>query len=121
MSLFRSKGYKVTVDQTLWIFQLPGTGPRATLEWFDSGHAAEFFSNLQRCQLVILHPFNLQRPTVPHLKDLNFLKSIHLTHLTALFKDLLTETKCVSVTQPSRLSVPVSVQMLPLCLKKQNA
>ena len=35
--------------------------------------SAEFFSNLQHWQLVILMPVDLQRPTVPLWKDINLL------------------------------------------------
>ena len=40
---------------------------------FDFRQVAEFFLNLQLWQLVILMPVDLQRPTVPFLKDLNLL------------------------------------------------
>ena len=50
---------------------LPISGPRATQVRI--GRSAEFFSNLEHWQPVILMPVDLQRPTVPLWKDLNLL------------------------------------------------
>ena len=44
---------------------------KSTSGHLDSCCAAEFFSHPQLCQLVTLQPVDLQKSTVPLLKDLN--------------------------------------------------
>ena len=73
VSLCRSKGCKVVDCQTLRMISLSRTRTRAALVWFNSCRSAGFFSVLQLWKLVILQPFDLQRLTVPLLKDLNLL------------------------------------------------
>ena len=73
VGLCRSTGCKVTSCQSWRMFLSSGNRTWAALEWFKAGQMAEFFSNLQLWQLVILMPVDLQRPTVPLWEDLNLL------------------------------------------------
>ena len=68
--LSSSKGCKVVVCQSLKMIWSSITPTRAALIWFEFGCAAGFFSDLQLWQLVILQPSDLQRLTVPLLKEL---------------------------------------------------
>ena len=77
VSLCRSKGGRVTLHQTLMIIESSGTRTQVPRVWFNSGQAAELFSNLQIWQFVTLQPFDLLRPTVPLWKDLDLVANIH--------------------------------------------
>ena len=70
-SLFRSKGCKVGVCQTLRLISFWRTLTTAPCFWFDSCRMVGFFSHLQLWQLVALQSFNPQQPKIPLWKELN--------------------------------------------------
>ena len=76
VDLCRSTGSKVTSCQSWRMILSSGNRTRAAHLWFEVGRKAEFFSNLQLWQLVILTPLDQQRPTVPLWKDLNLFNKL---------------------------------------------
>ena len=75
VSLNRSKGCKVMIHQTLRMIPSSGTLSRATIVWCLVGRAADFFSDFQIWQLIILQTSDLQRPTVPVWRALSPFKT----------------------------------------------
>ena len=73
ISLGRSKRDKVAVCKTL---RMNALFLKANLEVALVAGEADFFSDLQLQWLVALQTFNLQRLTVPVLKDLNIFKCL---------------------------------------------
>ena len=73
LGVCKSTGFKVTSCQSWRMILSSRNRTWAALMWFEVGRVAGFFSDPQLWQLVVLQPFDIERLTIPLLKDPNLL------------------------------------------------